>query len=99
MFACADISENWSPDATGSVLPPNIVPSLRKVMTPDGYLTFERFCAGLKICILRHSAQRHRQADNDSSNDTEDPRYGLYFYPHSLLLNIRIIFKKYLILK
>ena len=72
MFACADISENWSPDATGSVLPPNIVPSLRKVMTPDGYLTFERFCAGLKISILRHSAQRHRQADNDSSNSSSN---------------------------
>ena len=76
-FVFVDIAENWSPDAAaGSVLPPNIVPSLRKVMTPDGYLTFERFCAGLKISILRHSAQRHRQADNDStnssSNDIED---------------------------
>ena len=72
LLRIVDIAENWSPDAAGSVLPPNIVPSLRKVMTPDGYLTFERFCAGLKISILRHSAQRHRQADNDSSNEVEE---------------------------
>ena len=32
-FVFVDIAENWSPDAAaGSVLPPNIVPSLRKVM-------------------------------------------------------------------
>jgi hypothetical protein len=62
-----DIAEHWSIDGAGAVLPPNIIPSLRKVTTPGGYLTFERFCAGLKIAILRHSAQRHRQADTDSS--------------------------------
>lgn len=38
-----DIAENWSPDGAGAVLPPNIVPSLKKVTTPDGYLTFERY--------------------------------------------------------
>jgi len=63
-----DIAENWSPDGAGAVLPPNIVPSLKKVTTPDGYLTFERFCAGLKIAILRHSAQRHRQIDSSEEN-------------------------------
>ena len=62
-----DIAEHWSTDGAGAILPPNIIPSLRKVTTPGGYLTFERFCAGLKIAILRHSAQRHRQADTDSS--------------------------------
>merc|ERR1712029_1000383 len=63
-----DIAEHWSTDGAGAVLPPNIVPSLKKVTTPDGYLTFERFCAGLKIAILRHSAQRHRQIDSSEEN-------------------------------
>ena len=62
-----EIAQHWSTDGAGAILPPNIVPSLRKVTTPGGYLTFERFCAGLKIAILRHSAQRHRQTDTDSS--------------------------------
>lgn len=86
-----DIAENWSPDGAGAVLPPNIVPSLKKVTTPDGYLTFERykpivysyipsvnptnfffrFCAGLKIAILRHSAQRHRQIDSSEVRPRE----------------------------
>ena len=65
-----DIAEHWSTDGAGAILPPNIIPSLRKVTTPGGYLTFERFCAGLKIAILRHSAQRHRQADTDSSESS-----------------------------
>merc|ERR1711974_35068 len=67
-----DIAEHWSTDGAGAILPPNIIPSLRKVTTPGGYLTFERFCAGLKIAILRHSAQRHRQADMDSSEGSVD---------------------------
>jgi len=67
-----DIAEHWSTDGAGAILPPNIIPSLRKVTTPGGYLTFERFCAGLKIAILRHSAQRHRQADTDSSEGSMD---------------------------
>ena len=74
-----DIAEHWSIDGAGAVLPPNIIPSLRKVTTPGGYLTFERFCAGLKIAILRHSAQRHRQADTDSSEGSMVRIFFLFF--------------------
>ena len=48
--------------------------------TPGGYLTFERFCAGLKIAILRHSAQRHRQADTDSSEGSMVRLFSSFFY-------------------
>ena len=74
-----DIAEHWSIDGAGAVLPPNIIPSLRKVTTPGGYLTFERFCAGLKIAILRHSAQRHRQADTDSSEGSMVRIFSSFF--------------------
>lgn len=58
-------------------MPPNIVPSLRKVANPEGYLTFERFCAGLKIAILRHSAQRHRQdLDSETTKSSVDNSEG-----------------------
>ena len=79
-----DIAEHWSIDGAGAVLPPNIIPSLRKVTTPGGYLTFERFCAGLKIAILRHSAQRHRQADTDSSEGSM-VRIPVFFLLHRVL--------------
>merc|ERR1712156_1418551 len=74
-----DIAEHWSTDGAGAILPPNIIPSLRKVTTPGGYLTFERFCAGLKIAILRHSAQRHRQADTDSSEGSMVSPFSPFF--------------------
>ena len=76
-----DIAEHWSTDGAGAILPPNIIPSLRKVTTPGGYLTFERFCAGLKIAILRHSAQRHRQADTDSSEGSMVSPFLHFFNP------------------
>lgn len=83
-----DIAEHWSTDAAGAILPPNIVPSLRKVTTPEGFLTFERFCAGLKIAILRHSAQRHRQADTDSSESSMVSRKKSFIFQlqHSAFL-------------
>ena len=68
-----DIAEHWSIDGAGAVLPPNIIPSLRKVTTPGGYLPFERFCAGLKI------AQRHRQADTDSSEGSMVRIFSSFF--------------------
>ena len=67
-----DIAEHWSIDGAGAVLPPNIIPSLRKVTTPGGYLTFERFCAGLKIAILRHSAQRQEDRGQGRRSCHED---------------------------
>ena len=78
MIFSVDIAENWSPDGAGAVLPPNIVPSLKKVTTPDGYLTFERFCAGLKIAILRHSAQRHRQIDSSEVTKLHNIKKALF---------------------
>jgi hypothetical protein len=37
-------------------LPSGVVASLSKVATQDGFLTFERFCAGVKIAALRQEA-------------------------------------------
>lgn len=37
-----------------------MVQNLRKVMNKEGRLSFERFCAGLKISILRHEAERNK---------------------------------------
>lgn len=34
-----------------------MIESLRKVTPPNGMLSFERFCAGLKICLLRNQVE------------------------------------------
>ena len=91
-----DIAEHWSTDGAGAILPPNIIPSLRKVTTPGGYLTFERFCAGLKIAILRHSAQRHRQADTDSSEGSMvSPFFPFFSCLDALHFYLFLLFEAY----
>uniref|UniRef100_A0A182TC97 Suppressor APC domain-containing protein n=1 Tax=Anopheles maculatus TaxID=74869 RepID=A0A182TC97_9DIPT len=49
----ADIEERWQDDGSKG-LPRGVIDSLRKVTPPNGLLTFERFCSGLKICLLRN---------------------------------------------
>ena len=41
---------------------------LRKVATSDNLLTFERFCAGLKICLLRSQGQRQDTSESNVSS-------------------------------
>lgn len=59
----------------GSAVPLGIVESLRKVTPSSGQLSFERFCAGLKICLLRNQAERSRLDTSESTenqSETED---------------------------
>lgn len=52
----ADIEHRWQDDGTKG-LPKGVIESLQKVTPPNGRLTFERFCAGLKICLLRNQVE------------------------------------------
>ena len=65
----SDIADKWSPNSNDNDehLPKGIVASLKKVTNSDGYLTFERFCAGLKIAILRHESEKKKKKRNNSS--------------------------------
>lgn len=48
-----DIENRWQDDGTKS-MPQGFIESLRKVTPSNGLLTFERFCVGLKICLLKN---------------------------------------------
>lgn len=48
----SDIKERWQDDGTQG-LPRGVLESLKKVTPPNGLLTFDRFCAGLKISLLQ----------------------------------------------
>ena len=37
--------------------------NFRKVATSENTLTFERFCAGLKICLLRNNADSRSEKE------------------------------------
>jgi len=67
----ADIELWWRRDREeqGNTVPNGVIESLRKVATSDNLLTFERFCAGLKICLLRNQAEQRQ--DTSESNDCQ----------------------------
>ncbi|RZF32372.1 hypothetical protein LSTR_LSTR001836 [Laodelphax striatellus] len=48
-----EIQNRWQDDGTKG-LPKGVIESLGKVTPADGLLTFERFCAGLKMCLLKN---------------------------------------------
>ncbi|KAK7066160.1 Adenomatous polyposis coli tumor suppressor protein [Halocaridina rubra] len=52
----SEIERRWQDDGAQG-LPRGVLGSLRKVTPPDGYLSFERFCAGLQISLLRNKIE------------------------------------------
>nr|XP_029709245.1 suppressor APC domain-containing protein 2-like [Aedes albopictus] len=52
----ADIEDRWQDDGSKG-LPRGVIDSLRKVTPPNGLLSFERFCSGLKICLVRNQTE------------------------------------------
>ena len=50
-----DVDDDEEADEGAASADDDVVVHFRKVATSDsGLLTFERFCAGLKICLLRN---------------------------------------------
>ncbi|XP_019767265.1 suppressor APC domain-containing protein 2 isoform X1 [Dendroctonus ponderosae] len=58
----------WQDDDSKG-LPKGVLESLRKVTPPNGMLSFERFCAGLKICLLRNQVERRPDASQGKVPD------------------------------
>nr|SVE75222.1 EOG090X08VB [Daphnia dolichocephala] len=54
-----DLENFWSEEGL-SGLPKGVIESLRKVTPTSGLLSFERFCAGLKICLLRYQSEQQK---------------------------------------
>lgn len=65
-----DIEQRWKDDGAKG-LPHGVIDSLRKVTPSNGLLSFERFCAGLKICLLRNQSETSGIAANKSPPVTE----------------------------
>lgn len=63
------ISEARWQDDESKGLPKGVLESLRKVTPPNGMLSFERFCAGLKICLLRNQMESIRPASPETVQD------------------------------
>ncbi|KAK8372693.1 hypothetical protein O3P69_012746, partial [Scylla paramamosain] len=63
----SEIERRWQDDGAQG-LPKDVLPSLRKVTPPDGYLSFERFCAGLQISLLRNKREDPVPPSSSSSS-------------------------------
>ncbi|KAJ8687741.1 hypothetical protein QAD02_023535 [Eretmocerus hayati] len=62
----ADIEARWRPDDGSSPgLPRGVLDALKKCSPPNGLLSFDRFCAGLKICLL---STTHQQPDTSTGS-------------------------------
>lgn len=58
-----DIEKRWHENSSVSRdLPSGVIESLRKVTPANGLLSFERFCAGLRIALLRHDTSRRLES-------------------------------------
>lgn len=68
----ADIEARWQDDGSKG-LPKGVIESLRKVTPPNGQLSFERFCAGLKICLLRNQMESQRGGGHRINGTPSDP--------------------------
>jgi hypothetical protein len=55
--------------------------SLRKVTPPNGLLSFDRFCTGLKMCLLRNQMENGRR-DNDSVRPPSAPLLDVDIKPN-----------------
>jgi len=73
-ISLTDIESRWcqEKDEGGGSVPAGVVDSLRKVTPASGELSFERFCAGLKICLLRNKAEKGRRDSSSHSNDMSE---------------------------
>lgn len=67
-----DIENRWRDDRTKG-LPRGVIESLQNVTSPDGLLTFDRFCTGLKICLLKNQTEKM----SDLPVDSQPPRSQL----------------------
>ena len=91
IFYIIDIAGKWATSSNNKNLPRGIVTNLKKVTTPDGYLTFERFCAGIKIAMLRHDAES-RKANDQNASLVSWPSRKIYNERRSPVSELRRIF-------
>ncbi|KAL0894674.1 hypothetical protein ABMA27_013222 [Loxostege sticticalis] len=66
-----DIENRWRDDRTKG-LPRGVIESLQKVASHDGLLSFERFCTGLKICLLRNQVENASSKVERLSSEVEN---------------------------
>lgn len=69
-----DIANQWVEDDSDPYFPKGLINCLSKVTLPNGLLTFDRFCAGIKLCLLKNQVEVIHNNNDDNNN-------GMQSYP------------------
>ncbi|XP_011336860.1 suppressor APC domain-containing protein 2 isoform X2 [Ooceraea biroi] len=68
-----DIECRWQAEGN-ACLPKGVLDNLKKVTPPNGLLSFDRFCSGLKLCLLQiHTHAEPRKHDGGSGQPSRPP--------------------------
>ncbi|CAG2166792.1 unnamed protein product [Oppiella nova] len=62
----AEIAAQWEEDDSDPFFPKGLINCLSKVTLPNGLLTFDRFCAGIKLCLLKNQVDISNSDDNNN---------------------------------
>ncbi|UXI21564.1 von Willebrand factor C and EGF domain-containing protein [Sarcoptes scabiei] len=65
-----DLANQWEDDESDPFFPKGLINCLAKVQLPNGLLTFDRFCAGIKLCLLKNQVDIKDLQLNESINHT-----------------------------
>lgn len=74
----SDIEQRWQDDGSKG-LPPGVIDCLQRVTPASGLLSFERFCAGLKICLLKSQSEGKgsRRSSTSTSSDSNNSNVNI----------------------
>lgn len=67
-----DLAAQWEEDEVDPYFPKGLIACLAKVTLPNGLLTFDRFCAGIKLCLLKNQVEinESKVEANSTLNDS-----------------------------
>lgn len=91
-----DIEARWQDDGSKG-LPHGVIDCLRRVTPVSGMLSFERFCAGLKICLLRNQANEcelGRRISNDKHINNNNNKFITVMNQSETTINTNNTIKK-----
>ncbi|CAG2101089.1 unnamed protein product [Medioppia subpectinata] len=63
----AEIAAQWEEDDSDPFFPKGLINCLSKVTLPNGLLTFDRFCAGIKLCLLKNQVDISGNSDDNNN--------------------------------
>ena len=79
----ADIECRWREEEYNPNVPPGLIDCLAKVQTANGTIDFERFCAGIKVCLLRAKLTNNKDDKRPQTSTEYEQRMPVAAYSNN----------------